>query len=109
MNSITRRTALCALILSMVSQVLAAESATTTVITVGEMCGGCVRKITERLQKMPGVASIQCDMKTKSVTVTHASGKSLSARTLWVAMEEIGKAPKKLAGPEGTFTSKPRG
>jgi len=82
---------------------------TTTVMTVGEMCGGCVRSITSKLQTLPGVAKVSCDVKTKSVTVTHAPGKPLTAQTLWTAMEEISKTPKKLVGPEGAFTSKPKG
>jgi copper chaperone CopZ len=79
-----------------------------TVMTVSEMCGGCVKKITARLEKMDGLASISCDIKTKTVTVTPKAGVSLSAKTLWTEMEAIGKTPKKLIGPSGTFISKPQ-
>ena len=108
MHRIVQRFAVSALVIVVAAQAFAAERATTTVMTVSEMCGGCVQKITGKLETIPGVATISCDVKSKSVTVTHAAGTSLSARTLWVAMEEIGKTPKKLAGPEGTFTSKPK-
>jgi hypothetical protein len=32
----------------------------------------------------------------------------LSPRRLWEEFEEIGKPPKKLAGPSGVFTKKPK-
>lgn len=87
--------------------VKAAESTVTT-ITVGEMCGGCVKAITAKLQPMSGVAKVQCDVKTKRVYILPVQGQVLSPRVLWEAMDEIGKTPTKLAGPSGTFTSKPK-
>lgn len=79
-----------------------------TVITVGEMCGGCVKKIEKKLKPMEGVAGVRCDIKAKTVTVVPKPKVALSAKTLWEAMEEIGKTPKKLVGPSGTFTEKPK-
>ncbi len=79
-----------------------------TVMTVGEMCGGCVTKITAKLKPMPEVGQITCDIPTKTVTVTPAAGKTLSPKTLWEAMDSIGKTPKSLTGPSGTFKSKPK-
>ncbi|MDP1796293.1 MAG: heavy-metal-associated domain-containing protein [Planctomycetaceae bacterium] len=79
-----------------------------TVMAVGEMCGGCVTKITAKLKPMSEVGKITCDIPTKTVTVTPAAGKTLSPKTLWEAMESIGKTPKSLTGPSGTFKSKPR-
>ena len=93
--------------LAMMAASQAAESTVTT-ITVGEMCGGCVKVITAKLQPMPDVAKVQCDVKTKRVYVLPAQGRVLSPRVLWEAMDEIGKTPTKLAGPSGTFTSKPQ-
>lgn len=86
----------------------AAEPPKTTVMTVGEMCGGCVKKITARLEKMPDVGKIECDIPAKTVTVTAKAGKTLSAATVWDAMVEIGKTPKKLVGPSGTYTVRPK-
>lgn len=88
--------------------VSAAEPSPSTVITMGEMCGGCVKQITAKLQPMPGIAQVRCDMNTKSVTVVPQPGQTLSPRVLWESMEAIGKTPKKLAGPSGTFTAKPQ-
>jgi periplasmic mercuric ion binding protein len=79
-----------------------------TVMTVGEMCGGCVTKITAKLKPMPEVGQVTCDIPTKTVTVTPAAGKTISPKTLWEAMDSIGKAPKSLTGPSGTYKSKPK-
>lgn len=83
-----------------------AASPSDTVVNVGEMCGGCVKKITARLNQMPEIASFQCDIAKKTVTVTPAAA-GLSPRVLWEALEEIGKKPVTMVGPAGTFTTKP--
>lgn len=57
---------------------------------------------------MPDIKDIRCDVKTRTVQVMPKTGKILSPRALWEAMEQIGKTPRKLAGPSGTFTSKPK-
>ncbi|MEX0715635.1 MAG: heavy-metal-associated domain-containing protein [Planctomycetaceae bacterium] len=91
------------------AQGAAAEGAAirSTTITVGEMCNGCVKRITAKLEPMEAVGAVRCDIPTKTVTVDPAKGRNLSPRALWEAMEAIGKTPQKLAGPSGTFTSKP--
>ena len=81
---------------------------TETVMTVGEMCGGCVKKIEKKLEPMEGVAAVRCDIKSQTVTVLPEPKTTLSPKTLWEAMESIGKTPKKLVGPSGTFTTKPK-
>ena len=86
----------------------AASPKTPTVITVGKMCGGCVKKITARFDKIDGVAGVRCDIKKQTVTVGPEKGYVLSPRGLWEVMEKLGKPPKKLAGPRGTFRSKPK-
>ncbi|MGH7126971.1 MAG: heavy-metal-associated domain-containing protein [Planctomycetaceae bacterium] len=95
------------LALGLAGSLEAAES-TKTVITVGEMCGGCVKRITAKLEPMPGIADVRCDIETKRVFVTPEKDVALSPRGLWEAMESIGKTPKRLTGPSGTFTSKPK-
>jgi copper chaperone CopZ len=84
-----------------------AKRKTETVITVAEMCGGCAKKIEKKLNPMEGVADVRFDLKAKTVTVVPKPKATLSPKALWVAMEEIGKTPKKLVGPSGTFTEKP--
>ena len=81
---------------------------TETVITVGEMCSSCVKKIEKKLKPMEGVGELRFDTKAKTVAVVPKPKAKLSSLTLWTAMEEIGKTPKKLVGPSGTFTKKPK-
>lgn len=100
-------TALSFFSVALLVAVIAVAAPPATTITCSEMCGGCAKKITAKLQTLPEVGSIQCDTKTRTVTVVPRSGKSLSALTLWTAMESIEKTPVKLSGPECTFSSKP--
>ena len=102
----TLRTLAVALVAVLPSPVWA-ESGGPTVVTVKEMCGGCVKQINKRLDGFPGIATVACDLKTKSVTVTPKANAAVSARALWDAMDEIGKTPVKMVTPQGTFTSKP--
>lgn len=80
---------------------------TNTVMSVGEMCGGCVKKITKRFDGVEGIAKVTCSIEDKSVTVIPAQGVRLSSKGIWEIMEEIGKAPVKMVSPDGTFVSKP--
>lgn len=79
-----------------------------TAITVDEMCWACARRITRKLEPMESVGKIECCSKTNRVFVLPKENHSLSPRRLWESLEEIGKSPKKLVGPAGTFTSKPK-
>ena len=79
-----------------------------TVITVGEMCGGCVKRIEAKLKPVDGIADVRCDIQKQTVTVLPDPKVKLSPKWLWEAMESIGKPPKKLVGPSGTFTKKPK-
>lgn len=108
MQRIVQHVAFSCLALVIAANAIAADTPVTTVMTVGGMCGGCVKAITSKLETVDGVEKVSCDIKLKTVTFTHTAGKTLSARTLWGAMEEIGRTPKKLVGPEGTYESKPK-
>ena len=77
-------------------------------MTVGEMCGGCVKKIEKKLKPMDGIAAVKCDIEGKTVTVVPKPDVKLAPLTLWTAMEEIGKTPKKMVSPDGTYTKKPK-
>lgn len=81
----------------------------TAIVTSGEMCGGCAKKITAQFQKVPGVAQVRVDVATKTTVITPVDGAVLSPRALWEGMEAAGKKPQSLAGPNGVFSSKPRG
>ncbi|WP_037254886.1 heavy-metal-associated domain-containing protein [Rhodopirellula europaea] len=115
MLSLSRRTGLVAGVVLMVASVLTASVAssaerekTNTVMTVGEMCGGCVKKITKRFDGVEGIAKVQCSIEKQSVTLTPKDRVRLSPKGIWEIMESIDKTPTKMVTPEGTFTSKPK-
>ncbi|MBN8602588.1 MAG: cation transporter [Planctomycetes bacterium] len=81
---------------------------TNTVVTVSEMCGGCVKKINKRFEDEKDVAKIDCSIEKKTVTIIPKDGVKLSAKKIWEIMEGISKTPIRLVSPEGTFTSKPK-
>ena len=84
------------------------QAKTNTVVTVIEMCGGCVKKITKRFEDEKDVATIECSIEKKTVTLVPKDGVKLNAKKVWEIMEGISKTPTKLASPEGTFTTKPK-
>ena len=101
--------ALLATAVLFVSPATAAEQEkTNTVMTVGEMCGGCVKKITKRFDGFTGIAKVQCSIEKRSVTLIPDKGVRLSPKGVWEIMESIGKTPTKMVTPDGTFTSKPK-
>lgn len=110
MHTKIRSMIVSALLLTLGAAVMAgaARANTAAIIAAAEMCGGCAKRITAKLEKLSGVADIVCDIQAKTVSVTPAEGKTLAALTLWEAVEEIGKTPKEFAGPGGTFMSRPK-
>lgn len=86
----------------------ATEKDRNTVVTVGEMCGGCVKKITKHFASVKEIAEFKCDVEKKTVTFVPQKDVSLSPLKLWEEMEGIGKTPTKLVSPSGTFTAKPK-
>tara|TARA_R110002073_G_scaffold149534_2_gene303237 strand:- start:3646 stop:3996 length:351 start_codon:yes stop_codon:yes gene_type:complete len=115
MLSLSRRTGLVAGVVLMVASVLTASVASSaereksnTVMTVSEMCGGCVKKITKRFDGVEGIAKVQCNIEKQSVTLVPKDRVRLSPKSIWEIMESIGKTPKKMVTPDGTFTSEPK-
>lgn len=84
------------------------QAKTNTVVTVREMCVGCVKKITKRFDEEKDVAKVECSIDKKPVTLIPEEGVQPSAKKMWEIMEGISKAPTKPVSPEGTFTSKPK-
>ncbi|WP_390895573.1 cation transporter [Stieleria tagensis] len=78
------------------------------VMSVGEMCGGCVKKINKRFEGVKGIAKVQCSIEKRSVTLVPQQDVRLSPKGVWEIMESIGKTPMKMVTPYGTFTSKPK-
>ena len=81
---------------------------TATVVTIqGEMCGGCVKKMQGTLAKVAGIASVEGSAAEKTMTIVPVSGTQLSPKAVWEAIEQAGKKPAKLVGPDGEFVMKP--
>ncbi|MFN3159039.1 MAG: cation transporter [Rubinisphaera brasiliensis] len=85
----------------------AEEAAKPTIVHVGEMCGGCANKVHKRFDDDKHVLRVECDIDENTITFYPVS-KPYTARYLWVELDQIGKTPTKLIGPDGTFTSKPK-
>lgn len=51
---------------------------------------------------------VETDVKAKTLTVTPRAQVVVSPKALWEAVEKGGDAPKKLEGPNGTYTNKPQ-
>lgn len=104
---------LCAILiavvgLTFVSNLSAAES-TRTSITVKKMhCAGCAKKISARLYAVRGVKEVRVDMDKKTLFVVPQKAAVLSPRKMWEAVEKAKDVPIRLAGPNGTFTKKPK-
>ena len=80
-----------------------------TVITVEEMhCAGCAKRIGNKLAKVPGVAAVHFDVKSKTLWVTPQPAQTPSPRGLWEAVEKAADRPVRLQGPSGVFTTKPQ-
>lgn len=80
-----------------------------TVITVEKLdCKCCAKKLATKLQAVAGVQKVEADLETKTLTVTPKAQVVVSPKALWEAVEKGADTPKKLTGPNGTFTSKPR-
>lgn len=85
-----------------------AEPSTITTITLRSMCENCAQKMTTTLRQNPDVASVRTDVKSRAVTIVPKKGKQLSPKMIWETVEKSGEQPVRLAGPLGTFDSKPR-
>jgi Cu+-exporting ATPase len=82
--------------------------ATTTKISLAKLdCTGCLKKITGQLTQVAGVDSVQGDLPTATLRVTHKPGMSPSPKALWEAVEKAKHVPTRLEGPSGTFTARP--
>lgn len=80
-----------------------------TVIAVEKMhCDGCAKRIANKLYEVAGVEKIQVDVEKKLLWVHPQTGKQLSPRGLWEAVERGNDRPVQLQGPSGTFTKKPQ-
>jgi copper chaperone CopZ len=91
------------------SRPLAAATPTATVIDVHNMhCAACARKIAGKLYGVPGVVAVRTNVEANTATITPQERKQPSPKALWEAVEKAGFKPLRLAGPYGTFVSRPK-
>ncbi len=80
-----------------------------TSITVEEMhCAGCAKRIGGKLYTVPGVATVQYDINSKTLFVTPKANQVPSPRGLWEAVEKAGDRPLRLQNASSVFTTKPQ-
>ena len=104
-----RRTLTAVLVLWCAGVTIAFAAEPITRIDVkGMHCVMCAKKISTKVQTMPGIASAVADSKTGVVTVTTKPNASVSPKSLWEVIEAAGYKPVRLAGPSGTFEAKPK-
>src|SRR5262245_41012364 len=86
----------------------AASPVTYTTIHVHNMhCDECAKKIARKLYAIPGVVEVRADVNNNIAYVVPQKEKTLSARTMWEAVESAGFAVARLEGPQGSYTAKP--
>src|SRR3954466_5529858 len=79
-----------------------------TTIHVHNMhCDECAKKIARKLYVVPGVVEVRADVGKNIAYVVPQKDKSLSAKSLWEAVEGAGFAVARLESPQGNFVSKP--
>ena len=101
--------AAAAAMLSMPAVTAADRNLNTTISIKGIHCPTCAKKLCNELKKVPGVADSKADVKSGVAMVIPARGQRLpSPRAQWEAVLRAGQTPVRLAGPFGTFTTKPR-
>ena len=59
------------------------------------------------IETVPGVVKVQTTLAEDFAVVTPQSGKQISPRALWEAIEKAKFTPVKLQGPAGIYTAKP--
>jgi copper chaperone CopZ len=79
-----------------------------TTIFVHDMhCADCAKQIARKLYAIPGVVEVRADVSKNVAFVVPQKEKTLSARSMWDAVESAGFKVARLEGPQGTFTARP--
>src|SRR5436309_3231810 len=100
--------AIVALVLSATSHAHAASPVPYTTIHVHNMhCSECAKTIARKLYALPGVVEVRADVNNNIAYVVPQKEKTISARSMWEAVEAAGFQDAKLEGPQGAYTVKP--
>lgn len=108
MNQKLRTALAAAVLLTFVGNLSAAEPSWSSIEVTKMHCAGCAKKIAARLYTVRGVKEVRVDLEKKTLFVTPQPNAALSPRAVWEAVEKADDVPIRLAGPQGTFTEKPR-
>jgi len=79
----------------------------TTIIVDDMHCGECAKKIARKLYAVPGVVEVRADVGKNVAYVVPQKDRTLSPRSLWVAVEAAGFKVNHMEGPQGTFKARP--
>ena len=103
---------ICSGLLSAPTSVGAAEPAVPAnaiVLTTKRMC--CAKESVpaiKELNKIPGIASVKANHKTRSLTIVPRAGAYTSPRAIWEAAERVKLDPIRLATATEVHESKPK-
>ena len=87
----------------------AKTTATYTTIQIKDMhCSSCAKKIANKLYRIKGVMEVRADVKKNTAYIVPEKKATPSPRAMWEAVEAAGFKPRKMIGPDGSFTSKPK-
>lgn len=105
-----RQTTISAVLLAffMGGSAFAVEPTHTTISVEKMCCQGCAQKIASQLYVVKGVKEVRVNIEKKLVFVIPQQRKVVSPRSMWDAVVNGQDIPLRLAGPSGTFTTKPR-
>ncbi len=95
------------LLVAFASTAMAEETNWTTVEVKEIHCAGCAKKIAARIYAVKGVKEVRANVKKNTLIIAPTAGTTFSPAAIWVAIEKSKNVPLRLAGPSGTFTTKP--
>lgn len=85
-----------------------AKPMSTSISIEGMHCESCAEQVAKKLSAVSAVASVKIDVKAGKAVIVAAKDKVVSPKALWEAVLATGYTPKKIDGPSGAFTKKPK-
>lgn len=73
----------------------------------GMVCAFCAQGIEKRMTDIPGVVSVEVDLKTKVVSIQTNSSVTISDAEITAAIKEAGYNIQKIQRPSAATTAKP--
>jgi copper chaperone CopZ len=79
----------------------------TTIIVDDMHCADCAKRIARKLYAVPGVVEVRADVGKNVAYVVPQKDRTLSPRSLWVAVESAGFKVNRMEAPSGVFQARP--